>query len=121
MSTRQLICIGCPLGCALTVEMDDSIVTSVSGYSCKIGLDYAHRECTHPTRIITTTLPICDGTHERIPVKTKEPIPKEKIAQLMASLKDVTLTAPIAMGDHVLENVVDTGIPLVATQTVLIK
>lgn len=31
MSTRELTCIGCPLGCAITVTMDGSTVTAVTG------------------------------------------------------------------------------------------
>ena len=31
MSTRELTCIGCPLGCTITVTMDGSTVTAVTG------------------------------------------------------------------------------------------
>ena len=34
MSTRELTCIGCPLGCAITVTMDGSTVTAVTGNTC---------------------------------------------------------------------------------------
>ena len=35
MERKELICIGCPLGCNLTVEMDGVQVISVSGNTCK--------------------------------------------------------------------------------------
>ena len=28
---RELICIGCPMGCQLTAEVENGVVTSVSG------------------------------------------------------------------------------------------
>ena len=31
MSTRELTCIGCPLGCMLTVEMEGNEVVNVTG------------------------------------------------------------------------------------------
>ncbi len=33
----ELICIGCPLGCNLTVDMDGSEVVEVKGNTCKKG------------------------------------------------------------------------------------
>ena len=35
MERRELICIGCPLGCALTVSMEGAEVVSVTGNTCK--------------------------------------------------------------------------------------
>ena len=56
METRNLTCIGCPLGCALTVEMENNEVVSVTGNTCKRGDVYARKEVTHPTRIVTSTV-----------------------------------------------------------------
>ena len=44
MSTRELTCIGCPLGCAITVTMDGSTVTAVTGNTCPRGDAYARKE-----------------------------------------------------------------------------
>ncbi len=46
MDVRNLTCIGCPLGCALRVEMENGEVLSVSGNTCKRGDDYARKEVT---------------------------------------------------------------------------
>ena len=43
METRELICIGCPLGCPLTVRIDGENV-EVNGNTCKRGDDYARKE-----------------------------------------------------------------------------
>ena len=47
METRELTCIGCPMGCALTVELNGSEVVSVTGQTCKRGEDYAKKEVTN--------------------------------------------------------------------------
>ena len=36
MEKIQLICIGCPMGCPMTVEMEDGKVLSVTGNTCKV-------------------------------------------------------------------------------------
>ena len=36
MNKTELTCIGCPMGCAVTVEMDGAgEITAVTGHTCK--------------------------------------------------------------------------------------
>ena len=78
MEKRELICIGCPMGCPLTVEMNGKEVVSVSGNTCKRGATYAEKEVTNPTRIVTSTVRVLGGTAEMVSVKTAES--KAKVA-----------------------------------------
>ena len=95
MERRELICIGCPLGCSLTVSMEGAEVVSVTGNTCKRGDVYARKEVTNPTRIVTSTVKVSNGTADMVSVKTKEDVPKEKIFDCMRALKDVTVQAPV--------------------------
>ena len=63
MEKRNLTCIGCPMGCALLVEMDGKEIISVTGNTCKKGAEYAVKEVTDPTRIVTTTVRVKNGSH----------------------------------------------------------
>ncbi len=36
MKERELICIGCPMGCPIVVKMEDGKVTSVTGNTCHV-------------------------------------------------------------------------------------
>ena len=54
MEKRQLTCIGCPLGCQITVTMENGEVKDVAGYTCARGEKYAREEVTNPTRTVTT-------------------------------------------------------------------
>ena len=38
METRELTCIGCPLGCSLKVTLENGEVTDVTGNTCKRGV-----------------------------------------------------------------------------------
>lgn len=118
MEQKNLTCIGCPLGCQLTVELENGEVISVIGNTCKRGDDYARKEVTSPTRIVTSTVKVTGGNVPTVSVKTKSDIPKGKIFDCAKALKEVMVQAPIAIGDVVLENVAGTGVDIVATKGV---
>jgi CxxC motif-containing protein len=118
MLKRDLTCIGCPLGCNLEVEIDNGKVIKVSGNSCKIGEEYGIKECTNPTRIVTTTVFVEGGQAPTVSVKTEKDIPKDKIFNCIAALKGVVVSAPINIGDVIVSNVLDTGVDIIATKKV---
>ena len=118
MNTVNLICIGCPLGCPLTVEMEGNEVKTVTGNTCPRGVAYAKKELTNPTRIVTSTVRVAGGKLARVSVKTESDIPKNKIFDCVKALKDVDLVAPVKIGDVVLENVAGTGVNVIATKNV---
>lgn len=118
MERKELICIGCPLGCNLTVEMDGGQVVSVNGNTCKRGDDYARKELTDPRRIVTSTVPVAGGNLPVVSVKTTSDIPKGKFRECLCALKGVTLTAPVQIGDVIVENVADTGVDVIATKSI---
>ena len=118
MKRKELICIGCPMGCPIVVEMEDGKVLSVTGNTCPRGESYARKEVTNPTRIVTTTVRVDGGKVPMINVKTERDIPKDKIFECIAALRGVTIKAPVHIGDIILENVADTGVNIVAAGNV---
>lgn len=121
MKRKELICIGCPMGCSIVVEMEDGKVLSVTGNTCPRGESYARKEVTNPTRIVTTTVRVDGGKVPMINVKTEQDIPKDKIFECIAALRGVTVKAPVHIGDIILENVADTGVNIVAAGNVEYK
>ena len=118
MEKKSLICIGCPMGCALSVTLENGEVTEVTGNTCKRGDIYARKEVTNPTRIVTSTVKVSGGTLAMVSVKTKTDIPKGKIFDCVKALKTVCVKAPVHIGDVILENVADTGVDIIATKNV---
>ena len=98
METVNLICIGCPMGCPMTVTLENGVVTSVVGNTCKRGDIYARKEVTAPTRIVTSTVRIANSRvgAVTVPCKTKTDVPKGKIFAVMQALTGVTVPAPAA-------------------------
>ncbi len=124
MNTRELTCIGCPLGCSLTVTMETTSdgaveVTNVTGYTCPRGKAYAEKEVTNPTRIVTSTVRVNGGTSPMVSVKTQSDIPKDKIFACVDALRGVEITAPVKIGDVVLADVAGTGVNVVAARNVM--
>lgn len=118
MEVKNLTCINCPMGCALTVRIDGDKVVNVSGNTCNRGDTYARKEVTNPTRIVTTTVKVAGGHADTVSVKTREDIPKEKIFECVRELKDVQVQAPIRIGDVIAANIANTGVDIVATKNV---
>ena len=118
MEQKNLTCIGCPLGCQITVELENGEVISVTGNTCKRGDDYARKEVTSPTRIVTSTVRVVNGKAPMVSVKTKSDIPKDKIFDCARDFKEIEVQAPVSIGDIVLENVAGTGVDMVATKNV---
>lgn len=118
MEVKTLTCIGCPMGCALTVERNGNEVVSVTGNTCKRGDSYARKEVTNPTRIVTSTVKVEGGSIAMVSVKTKEDVPKDKIFACVKALKGVTVKAPVHIGDVLVKNIADTGVDIVATKNV---
>lgn len=121
MEVRNLTCINCPMGCALTVEMNGDEVVNISGNTCKRGEVYAQKEVTNPTRIVTSTVRVKGGKADMVSVKTREDIPKGKIFECVKALKNVEVQAPIRIGDVIVSNIADTGIDVVAAKNIEIK
>lgn len=117
MEKRELICIGCPLGCPLTVTMEETGIT-VTGNTCKRGEIYAKKEVTDPTRVVTSSVHVNDGVIHMVSVKTKEDIPKDKIFACMEEIRRVSVAAPVHIGDIVIEDCAGTGVPVIATKNV---
>ena len=118
METRELICIGCPLGCPLTVTVDNNEVTSVTGNTCPRGDAYARKEVTNPTRIVTSTVRVSGGVSPMVSCKTASDIPKGKIFEVTECLKEVCVNAPVTIGDVVYANVAGTGVDVIATKNI---
>ncbi len=112
---RTITCIGCPMGCQITVTLNGGAITNIANYSCKKGSEYARDEISHPTRMVTAVIP-CKGSREPLSVKTRRVIPKSKIFDCIKAIEAAKVTLPIAIGDVVVENVCGTGVDVVATK-----
>ena len=112
---RNITCIICPRGCAMTAEQAGDQVT-VTGFACPRGQEYAVNECLHPVRTVTSTVRVSNRKDCMVSVKTAAPIPKEKIFEVMGLIRAAKVEAPITSGTVILEGVF--GTEVIATKNI---
>lgn len=118
MIKKNLVCINCPLGCRLTVTIEDGSVQDVAGSLCKKGREYARQESVSPTRVVTSLMRL-SNRDQPFSVKTSAPIPKERIFDCVKQIFATRPAAPIMCGSVVVRDVCGTGVDIIATQDVL--
>lgn len=113
--TKDLICVICPKGCALTAAIENGEVTSIRGNSCPRGESYAQSEITNPVRTLTTTMKTDNG--RLLPVKTAAPVPKGKLFEYMDIINQTIAKTPIEIGQALIYNIGGSDINVVAAKS----
>jgi len=114
---KEMICIVCPVGCHLTADENNN----VTGNKCPRGKTYAIREMTDPRRVLTTSVRTVWKDLPRLSVKSRDPIPKGLMFDIMERLSRITVDRPVHIGDVIVEDVLGTGIDIVSTNDVFLR
>ena len=112
---KELICIICPRGCTLTVDTDSTPV-SVSGNACKRGEQYGRDEILNPTRTVTSIVRVSNREDTMVSVKTDRAVPKDKIFEVMAAIRESAVCAPVRIGDVIIADLF--GANIIATKDI---
>ncbi len=120
---KELTCIVCPNGCDLhiTYRQDEKgkiTVEAVTGNLCKRGEEYACQELTDPKRTIASSVLVKGGELPLVSVRTDRAIPKARIFDVMAEIRQCTVEAPVAAGTVLIPNVLGLGADIIATKDV---
>jgi len=117
---KKMTCVVCPVGCEITVRREGDGL-KIKGFQCKQGKIYAQEEFENPSRTLTATVKIKDSVLPLLPVKSKNPLPREKSIQAMQELAKIEIKAPVKIGDTVFANISGTGIDMIATRSMPLK
>lgn len=112
---KTLTCIVCPNGCKLQGVVNADGEITVSGNLCARGVAFWKTEITAPVRSLTTTVKTTFPDFPYLPVRTDGEIPKDKISAAIAVLRQTVISHNAACGDVLIENILDTGINIIAT------
>ena len=118
MTTRKLVCVSCPVGCEIVVELSGDEVRHLEGNRCKRGEMYARQETVEPMRVLTTSVKVLGGDRPVTSIKTDSPIPKAMIREIMELVRSLAVNAPIAIGQTLVSDVLGSGAKLIATRSV---
>ncbi len=113
---KKLICIECPRGCALSIDIENCKVKGLSGARCPMGKAYAIAEMENPLRIFTATVRTKGLELKLLPVRTNKPIPKKDICKAADAVGKITVDRPVKAGDVIEDNFLMLGVKLIATR-----
>lgn len=115
---REFTCIMCPQGCTIKVEAEGKDVKSITGNRCPKGKAYVEQEIIDPKRNIATSVLVKGGTLPLASCRLTAMIPKDRIFDVMAEIRKVSVTAPVAAGDIVINDVLGLGADVMITKSV---
>ncbi|MBO5410474.1 MAG: DUF1667 domain-containing protein [Clostridia bacterium] len=119
---KNIICVACPMGCGITVDLSDSgEILSVTGNTCKRGDTYARTEISNPVRSLATTVRVEGGLYNVVPCKSSAALPKGKIFDCMEVINKTAVNAPVKLGDVLIADILGTGIDIIATNHCPVK
>lgn len=114
---REFPCVVCPRGCIIRVEVQPG-ETKITGQRCPRGEAYAQEELTDPKRVLTTSIKVLGGSYPLVSVRTDRPIPKRLIPEAMQFVRALVVSAPVALGQVLVPDLLGTGARLLATRPV---
>lgn len=112
--SNSVVCVRCPKSCVIEVAVEGGLVRSARGYSCPLGLKYASEEALNPRRVVCTTVRVVGGRYPRLPVRTSMPVPRDRIREVVQSLRGIVVEAPVRRGEVIVRNVAGTGADIIA-------
>ena len=116
---RSFLCVSCPIGCSLSVQVEDGAFSSVSGNQCAMGDRYARNELVDPKRLYTSTVVVEGAKIPVCPVRSVDAVPIGSILDVSKALAQVVIKAPVAFGQVVLRDVCGTGVDIVTTRELI--
>ena len=115
---KRITCVVCPIGCKILVKTDGKSCDIISGYKCKRGIEYAQSEAIDPKRMLTTSILVENGNWPLVSVKSSDPVPKEKIFDILKEIKKTKIKAPINPGQIIIKNIANTKVDIIASKSV---
>jgi len=116
---KELTCIECPEGCALSVDIENCKVVKVTGHKCPKGEIYAKDEIENPLRILASTVLAHGLSLKMVPVRTDRPIPKDRIEDAMREIKKIRIDKEVRTGDVIAADFLNLKVNLIATREAL--
>lgn len=117
----RICCTTCPNECELDVVVDeaDKHIISATGNKCARGLAFAEKEVVDPERVLASTVKVTGANHNALlPVRTNIAIPLRLHFEVMHQLEHMNVSAPIKMGDVIIENVCNTNANVIASRNI---
>ena len=119
---RTFICIACPVGCEIEARIDESgegpVILEIAGANCIHGRTYVENELKNPMRIVTSSVRVTGGNMPITSVRLTAPVPRNKMMDVIEELRKIRLTAPVSIGQIVIQDILGLGSDVIVTKPV---
>jgi CxxC motif-containing protein len=99
----------------MTAEIQPDGTITVSGNQCSRGSQYARDELIDPRRVVTATCRTSSPLHPRLPVRSRDPCPRELIPAVLQRIYELNVPLPVRQGDFLGEF---EGVSIIATRSI---
>lgn len=116
---RFMNCKICSMDCELNIKEnkeDNSYI--ITGNRCPQGEKYALKEIREPSRVLFSRVLLDKGPMSRLHVKTDKIVPSYFKDSFIKIIEKTRVEAPVAKGDILIENILNTGINVVSARRV---
>ena len=117
MVEKELVCVNCPKGCRVHIQLENGEIIHLDGYGCQKGKDYAQQETIRPMRVLTSTVRITHGIYRVLPVITSKEIPLDMCEAAMKMIRAMDISAPVVMDQVLVKNFMGTDADLIASRS----
>lgn len=115
---KKFTCIICPNSCDIEAEVNGKLIIDISGNMCPKGKEYVENEIENPLRNFATSVFVADGDAPLCSVRLTKPIPKSCIFDAVREIKKIRVSAPVKVGQILLENLLGSGADVIATRQI---
>ena len=113
---RVITCIVCPMGCKAKLTLENGKISKIENVECPRGEEYVRRELETPVRDFFTTVRIKGASTQVLPVRSTQPIPKDKIVDCALELANIVVNAPVEAGEIIVKNPLGLEVDIIATR-----
>ena len=118
---KTYTCILCPNGCELSVTYEGKTLQSCTGNLCPNGEKYAAQEISDPRRTIASSVLVTGGELPLVSVRLTAPVPRDRIFDVMARIRALSVPAPVEAGTVLEKNILGLESDLIATRSVALR
>lgn len=105
------------MGCLLSIDGSEAEI-KVTGNSCGRGVDYARKLISDESKVITGRCILINGPMGRLPVVSSIPVPKDISDVVLEEIRRLRVEAPVEKGQILIENIIGSGINILAQRRV---
>lgn len=114
---KEFTCSLCPEHCLVTLKERNFQPLSFEGNRCSLGEEFAKNLILPKNWIFSGIAKVEKGDRSTLALRTTAPLPLDLFPTLQKELNRLQLEAPLHRGEVVVENILNTGVDLIAAST----